>query len=328
MKNRTTPLFAALVLLLLAGAAAAQSAVHANATTETPPRERPAAAAFGAHLSPREIKADPGATVVFRLHAESREGAALTLRVRAPDGVAAELSRTELALGAGERASANLTVRVPDDARTGPIPLQVEVVGAGVARPLRATVQVAGDVEAPAEPSAPRAPPMRPGEDERMERLLDRLEQRIQRLERATSPERPAPLREARPFRADAVAHARVTVETPREAPVVHEGIRALLSEPHATLGPEGGRVALLLEAGNRPVSLALSVRPDAESGWRMGLEKTRVELPAHARGWILLHLDPAGGAQGARYLVEVAEEAPEGDVRVLQGTARAARMP
>lgn len=343
MQKRTNLLLTALVLLLVAGAGAAEGAMRANASVEAGPGERPAEPAFVARLSGTDARVAPGTTAAFQVDFEAREPTSLALRVRAPEALAVELSRDNLSVAPGAPASVALTARVPADAEPGPRVVEVEIVSAaGEARTLRAMLHVGPP---PGSPDAPRAADPPASVEERIERRIARIEQLLHGLGLpwfAHEP-RPAPLGAdaqvcAAPDPGASCVRAVARVEA-APAPASREGIRALLSEANATIDPSGGRVALLLEAGDRPVALALRLRSDPASGWTVGLETRRVELPAHGRTWVMVHLDPNEGSERTRYAIEVAEEtrdsmlpeegSPPKEMRVVQGTARVApRMP
>lgn len=96
----------------------------------------------------------------------------------------------------------------------------------------------------------------------------------------------------------------------------------------------EGGVVALLLQGGATDTFVTLRPRVDEDSGWRVSLDARQVALPAHARTWVSVRLEPLdGAAPGLRYVIEGhLPPGPAGEARALEahGSAHllAARMP
>ena len=212
-------------------------------------------------LTPTEQSAAPGDNATYRLVVESRDRTSIKLTVRSD--ALARLSSDALDVAPGEPASAALIVgaRIP-----GKYIVYVTATSAeGETHHARALLHVR---EAQQDDKERRADAL----EARLEAMLARLEHALSALQGRAKPA-------ARP-------------------PPPAEGVSVQLADTNVTLGPDGRRVAVLIEGGSTDARVPLRVRYADDTGWRLALEHEMVFVRAHERTFVWLKIAPGSAEQ------------------------------
>lgn len=275
MQRNTLLALVVAALLLSVGTVAASDA----------PSRTAAAATFVMKIGHPEQAAAPNATATYRLVLDGRAETAVKLELRAPEGLRAELSTDSVAIQPGNGSSVAVKA-----AAGAPGVYRFVVVGTSADGETREAKGVLVVKERPpmakhAAPPADRASDERRGEpiDRRAEPIERRLDDLLARIERALAA-----------FEGRA-AGARPMPANPEPRAIAQVALR--LSDENVTLGPEGRRVALLIENGPREGRVPLQLRADGADGWKVEVEKDGLHLRPHERTfvWIAFHPDGAG---------------------------------
>lgn len=314
MQTRTLYALLATALMLPLGSAFAQET--SESTNSPSPVD---AVTYKLTISPAEQHAAPGSSATYRVQLEARSEKVVHLTLRAPEG-AATLSADEIAIGLGKPGSAALTILAPSPNATERDAIVVVVVAKdenGETHDAKAVLffrpkTTERPTTQPAErpllaPEATRAPANEP-----MPRpSIDAYELRAAALERRLT---------ALLERIDRQL-ARLDPTTARSPPVVLPiPMRMTLSERDITVPEDGGRVALLVQAGERGGRVPLHVRVDDATGWRIAPEQDFVQLAPHQRTWLWIEIMP-GHTRSVEFAIVAGET---GNGPVARGFAHA----
>lgn len=289
----------------------------AEGSAPSTPSPTPASAnepGFALKIMPHEAWLKRGESTTVSVVAQARQETTLALAVRAPEGIGATLSSSELELMPGSSGKVALRVVAPENAVRSPYMVTVIATDeTGSVREARMAIHLR-DLGANAAPAAPAAETKK-AEPRGSDAPVDALRAILERIERTEA--RLAKLEQARDAPASAPAPIAPSASTPA---------RMTLFPEHVTVGPEGGKVALLLD-GAAGGKVHLSTTTDAASGWSVRLERDGVALGPHGRAWVWVHLTPGENATAelAYAIVQRAPAAHGGPV-VANGTATVAR--
>lgn len=305
METRTLYALVAAALLVPLGTAVAQDA--SEPTTAKPTQT------YKIGFMPAEQWAPSGATVAYRIVAESRSNQTLSVSVHAPDILGVTLSSEEIVVSPGAPGAIALTVVSRENTSAAKLPIVVVAKSAtGETHEARATLVLREKPTEkpnatarphemkpyPAEPKPyaadrpqerPHERPHEAAQPQRVDDLEKRLELLILRAERYLA--KLETMDQARPAKP-------MPIDRPEPAPIADATLR--LSDANVTLGPEGRKVALLVENGDHEGRLPLELRYDAASGWKIELEKDMVKLRPHERTyvWVIFHPGAPGSVQ------------------------------
>lgn len=294
MHARTLYALLGATLLTATGTVMAEAA-ETNATSPS----------FYLKVGPAEAWTKPGQSATFSVVAEARTEQHLQLSIRTTDadGLGAKLASDVLDVFPGAGARTALTMTAPQNVTRSPYHVVVIATSAdGSVREAKAVLHVRPaekpmPAEKPAEKTYEPRPAAKPVEKSYDVKSYDVLEHRFRAIiERMEAIEKRLAALEGRLDRPE-------PRPTPAPEPIA---VRMTLSPEHATIGPDGGKVALLLASGDREGRVPLGVRYNESSGWTIKLDQTIVKMRANDREWIWIHLTPPAPCA----LVEAAEAA------------------